>query len=98
MRGMLYSVNACSPVISGPVILELKGADAVSYSLDCIRDRVCEIVHRVDAPFVPGSWMGGELDPVKGRVPHVDIGTCHIYLGPERIGALRMLSFLHLLE
>ena len=77
------------------MILKLQRTDGVGDVLDCIADRVGEVIHGVDAPLVSRSGMGCILDPVKGRVPHVDVGACHVDLGPESICAFGILSVFH---
>ena len=61
------------PVIKRPVILKLQRTDGVRDSLDCILDRMSEIIHRIDAPLVPCVVVGHVRHPVNDRIPHIDI-------------------------
>ena len=49
-----------------------------------ILDRMREVVHRIDAPFVPGIVMAFMRHPVENRIPHIDIGARHIDPCAER--------------
>ena len=57
-----------------------------------------EIVHWVDAPRLPRPMVGNLPDPVEGRVAHVDIGRCHVYLGPQNALSLIEFTLFHLPE
>ena len=56
---------------------------------------MCEIIHGINAPGVPGIMMRHAGDPVNDGIPHVDIRRCHIDLGPKYLGAIRILPVLH---
>jgi len=43
------------PVVERPVILELERADRVRDALEGIRDAVCVVVERIDAPAIAGT-------------------------------------------
>ena len=86
------------PVIERAVILELQRADGVGNSLNRILDRVREIIHRIDAPLVPGVLMRQVRHAVEDRIAHVDVGRCHVDLRAKRLLAVGVFSFLHLLE
>lgn len=63
-----------------------------------IGNAVGEIVHRVDAPFVAGLVVFGELDAVQHRIAHHDKRRSHIDLGAQAGGAFGELAVAHLLE
>ncbi len=98
MRSVVDAVDGACPVVCGAVILEFKGADGVGDAFDGVRDRVCEVIHGIDAPSVAGSGMLGKFDSVEGRIPHVDVGGCHVQARPEQVFALGVLSRCHLLK
>lgn len=57
-----------------------------------------EIVHRVDAPFIAGLVVFGELDAVQHRIAHHDKRRSHIDLGAQAGGAFGEFAVAHLLE
>ena len=95
MGSMLYVVDACSPIISRPVVFKLKSTNGVCDTLDGIGDRVGEIIHRVDAPLVSCPWMLCVFYSIEGRVSHIDVGGCHIDLCSESVLSLREFTVLH---
>ena len=86
------------PVVQRTMILELQRADRVRDAFDCIFDRMCKVVHRIDAPFIPCVVVGGVRNAVDDRVTHVDIGAGHVDLGAQHLFAVLVFAFLHLLE
>ena len=53
------------------------------------------VVHRIDAPLIAGAVMGGPADAVDRGVAHIEVGRCHINLGPQHMGAVGKLSGAH---
>ena len=86
------------PVVKGPVVFKLQGAEGVGDALQRVLDGVGEVVHGIDAPLVPLSVMGQVVDPVEHRVPHIEVSAGQIDLGPQGVLALRELAVLHPLE
>ena len=78
------------------MILELQRADRMCDAFDRILNWVSEVVHRVNAPLVSGILMRQMRHAVDDRIPHVDVGRCHINLCAKRLLAVCKLSFLHL--
>ena len=76
------------PVVQRTVILELERAQRVRDVLERIRQRMREIVHRVDAPFVAGPLVRDVADAVQGRVAQVHVGRCHVDLRPQHVFAV----------
>ena len=83
------------PVVQGSMVLELERAQRVRNLLEGIRQRVREVVHRIDAPRVPRAVMRGVADPVERRVPHVEIRRRHVDLRPQHVRAVRVLPRPH---
>ena len=84
----LLRVAACidvlqKPVVERPVVLELQGADRMGDALQGIGKRMSVVVHRIDAPAVPGAVMRGMLDAVHRRIPQVEVRGAHIDPGPQ---------------
>ena len=73
------------PVIKRSVILIFKGAKAVCYTLDCILNGVCKVIHREDAPFFALSVMVDIAYAVKHRVTHIEVAGGKIYLCAESV-------------
>ena len=86
------------PVIQRSVIFELECADGVRDALDGVLDRMREIVHRIDAPFISGVVVRSVHDSVDNRVSHVDVRACHVDLCPEAYLAVSKLARSHSFE
>ena len=56
--------------------------------LDRVRQRVREVVHRIDAPRVAGPVVGGVADPVERRVAHVEVRRRHVDLRAQHVRAV----------
>ena len=70
----------------------------MSDPLDSILDRMSEIVHRINAPFVASIVMADVSDAVDDRISHIDVGRTHIDARTEHFLTVRILSFPHLLK
>ena len=95
---MFISHFAHDPVIERPVIFKFKRTDGMGNSLHGILNRMCKIVHRVDAPFVFGVVMMHMGHAVNDRIPHVDIRGSHIDSGAEYFFTVCKFSFPHLFK
>ena len=80
------------------MVLELQRADRVSNSLDGILVAVGEVVHRVDAPRVPGAEVMSVQNPVEHRIAHVDVRVVHVDFRTENARSVLKHAVLHLLE
>ena len=67
----------------------------MGHSLNSIFDRMGKIIHRIDAPFVPGVMVSHMSHPVNNRVSHIDIRRSHIDLCSEHMAAIRKLPVFH---
>ncbi len=83
------------PVIKRTMILKLQGADGVGNALNGIRERMCEIIHWVNAPSIPGTVMGGMGNTVDNRITHIDIWRCHVDLGSQYLLPIGELAVFH---
>ena len=86
------------PVVQRTVILKFQSADGMGNALNGIFNRMCEIVHRIDAPLVPRIVMGHVSYSVDDRISHVDVRGCHIDLGTENRFPVTELSVFHALK
>ena len=68
------------PVVQRPVILELQGAERVRDPFERVRQRVSEVVGRIDHPVVAGAVVRAAADPVDGRIAHVHVPCRHVDL------------------
>mmetsp|Transcript_10803 Transcript_10803/g.25267 ORF Transcript_10803/g.25267 Transcript_10803/m.25267 type:complete len:365 (-) Transcript_10803:114-1208(-) len=75
--------RADGPVVQRTVVGELEGAQGVGDPLEGVRERVGEVVHGVDAPFVPEDGVRGAPHPVQGGVAKVHVRARHVDLGPQ---------------
>ena len=66
--------------------------------LDGIALAVGEVVHRVDAPLVPGAMVMRVLDAVEDRVAEEHVRMSHVYLGTEHLLAVGIFSVPHFAE
>ena len=80
------------------MVLELQRAERVRDALDGVRQRVREVVHRVDAPRVAGAVMLGVADAVEHRVAHVDVRRRHVDLRAQHVRAVGELAGAHAAE
>ena len=67
-------------------------------TLDGILDRMCKVIHRVNAPLVTCVVVVHSRYSVDNRISHVDVRACHIYLCTEYLTSVRELTVLHSLE
>ncbi len=77
------------------MIFELERAERVRDPFDRVRERMGEVVHRVDAPGVAGPMVRGVADPVQRRITHVQIGRRHVDLRAQHVGAVGKLAGPH---
>ena len=87
-----------NPVIERAMILELQRAEGVRDALYGVLDRVCEVIHRVDAPLVTGVVVMHVGHTVDDRVTHVQVRGCHVDLRTQGQGTVCVLAVLHVLE
>ena len=73
------------PIIKRAMIFELKRAKRVSGSFQRVRQRVGEIVHRINAPPVPSALVGDFSDTVQSWVTQIEIGRSHINFGAQHM-------------
>ena len=86
---------ADEPVVQRPVILELERAQRVRDALNRVRQRMREVVHRIDAPRVAGPMMRGVPDAIERRVAHVEIRRRHVDLRAQDVRAVLELARAH---
>ena len=66
--------------------------------LNCILDRMCKIVHRINTPLVSCIVMRHMCHTVNDRVSHIDIRRCHINLCAQHLLSILEFSVFHCLE
>ena len=76
------------PVIQRTMGFKLQRAQTVGHPFQRIGDRMGKVIHRIDAPLVPGLVMADLAHPVQHRIAHIDIRAGHIDLGAQHCGAL----------
>ena len=67
-------------------------------SLDCIFDRMSEVIHRIDAPFIACSVVCHMSNTINNRVSHIHVRRCHINLSAEYFLSVCIFTLFHLLE
>ena len=67
-------------------------------SLDRIFDRMCEIIHRIDTPFISGVVVCHAGHTVDHRIAHIDVRRVHIDLRTEYFFSVLIFALAHLLE
>ena len=77
------------------MILELERAERVRDALERVRQRVREVVHRIDAPRVAGPVVRRVPDPIERRVAHVEVRRRHVDLGAQHVRAVLELARPH---
>ena len=71
------------PVVKLAVVLELECTQRVGDVFDGIRERVREVVHRVDAPGIARAVVVRLFDAVEQRVAHLHVGRGHVDFGAQ---------------
>ncbi|CSB03133.1 Uncharacterised protein [Vibrio cholerae] len=67
-----------NPIIQTAVVLEFQSTNRVRNAFERIRNTVCEIVHRIDAPLVTRLVVFSKTHTVQNRITHYDKRRCHI--------------------
>ena len=80
------------------MIFIFQRAQRVRDALKRVLDRVCEVVHREDAPFRALAVVLDIADAVEHRVAHVEVAGCEVDLRAQGIPALRELTGAHARE
>ena len=80
------------------MVLKLQGADGMGDVLNGVLNGMGEVIHGVNAPFVPRIVMAHVGHPVDHRIPHINIGGSHVDLCPEHLLSVLVFSFPHLLK
>ena len=83
------------PIVQGPVDLVLQAAQTVGHALQRILNGMGKIIHGVDAPLIPGLMMAHMENTIQRRIPQIDVGRSHVYLGPKGMGSIGKFSVLH---
>ena len=86
------------PVIQRPVDIELQSAYRMRDMLYRVALPVGVVIHRVDAPLVPGPVMARVDDPVHYRVAEKHVRMGHVDLCPEHFLSIRILPVPHFPE
>ena len=86
------------PVVQRTVILKLQRAQRMCHTLNGILNRMCKIIHRVDAPLIARVMMRHPGDPVDNRIPHVNIRGGHVDLCPQHLAPVREFACPHSAE
>jgi len=86
------------PVIERTVLLELKRTEGMRNALDRVRDRMREVIHRIDAPRIARPMVRNVCDAIDHRIPHDEIRRCHIDLRTQNARAVRELARTHARE
>ena len=76
----------------------LERAERVRDAFDRIRQRMREVVHRVDAPGAAGAVMIGVANAVEHRIAHRDVRRSHVDLGAQHVGAVGKFAGAHAAE
>ena len=77
------------------MVLKSEAAQRMRDAFKRILQRMCEIVHRIDAPGVPGMMMLGVYDPVQDGIAQIHVGRRHINFGPEHPAPVGKLAASH---
>ena len=86
------------PVVKGPVILVLKGAEGMGDTLQCVLNGVGKVIHGENAPLCTLTVMLNVADAVDDRVAHIEVAAFKVYLGTESVFALLELAISHTAE
>ena len=67
-------------------------------SFDCILDRMCKIIHRIDAPLVTRIMVCHMCHTIQDRITHIDIRGCHIDMGTQYLCAILVHAVFHIFK
>ncbi len=67
-------------------------------TLECVFKRMRKVIHRIYAPLVARAVVSSSQHSVYDGIAHVDIGTCHIDLRAQHLGAVGILALFHLFK
>ncbi len=98
MRLFCSFISLEAPVVQRSSFLKFQRADGLGDAFDGVRQRMREIVERINAPFIAGAVMGGMEDAVNNRISHNHIRRRHVDFRTEHLLAVRILAVLHFLE
>ena len=87
-----------APVVKRTAFFKLQRTDGVCDPFDGIRERMCKVIERINAPGIPRSMMGRMQHTINDRISHDHIRRSHIDLGAKHLFPILVLAFLHLLE
>ena len=73
-----------NPIIQRAVVFKFKGAQGMRHTLDCVLNRMREIVHRVNAPGIPRAVVRDTVDAVQNRVTHIEVAGSQVDFRPKR--------------
>ena len=85
-----------NPIVKRPVHLKFKRTNRVRNPFDVIAERMRQIVHRINAPFVTSAMVRCVTNSIKHRISQPDVGRVHVDLcaqGTRAIWKLAELSF-----
>ena len=77
------------------MILKFQRANRMRDSLERIRDRMGEVVQRVNAPLIAGAMVRGVTDPVDRGIAKIDVRASHVDLEAEHMGAIGKFARTH---
>jgi hypothetical protein len=83
------------PLVQGPVVFKLQGADGVGDGFNGVALAVGPVVGGVDAPGVACAGMLGVQDTVHDGVAQVDVGRAHVDLGPQHSRPVGKVALAH---
>ena len=83
------------PVVERPMVLEFQRADRMRDPLERVRDRMREIVERIDAPLVAGAMVRRVPDSIDRRIAQVDVRAAHVDLQAQHVRAVREFAGAH---
>ena len=67
-------------------------------AFDCIRDTVCIVVGRIDAPLSARLMMFDVPDAIEHRIAHIHIRRCHVDLCTQTACSVGKITRAHTLE
>ena len=86
------------PIVERTMILKFEGAQGMGDAFDGIRDAVCIVVGRIDAPLGPCLMMLDVSDAIEHRVTHIHIWRSHVDLCTQTACSVGKLTRAHALE
>src|SRR5207253_47964 len=86
------------PIVKRAMDLEFQSADRMRNSFDHVGKRMREVIHGINAPFIPGAVMIDLAYAIKNGIAQMNVGRRHVDFGTEDARAIGEFTTAHARE